>query len=576
MRRTSLLALLVLTGFAPADATAQSRCPKGASCQTVTVPLDRSGAVAGTVGLRVAVRKARSAKGAPVMVLAGGPGQANVANWGGWVWDLGAKVMAERDVIAFDPRGTGRSGALNCPAMQRTVIPRDTAAAEACAVRLGERRRFYTTIDQAEDIEAVRAQLGVDKLTLYGISYGTKVAQTYARLHPDRVESLVLDSIVDADGMSALSQEILGAMPRVLGDDLDLVTELVNSVRTKPAVGVAIDERGKRHRTTAYPASIFDVLLAADFNPAARQVLPSAIEAVQNGDPAPLMRIIRSAQQTERLPPRASIFSAGLYAATSCQEIAFPWSPDAPPSERIRTAREAAAKAPSLAPFNADDVLTLDWVPLCLRWPNTPGPRPLPAAMPDVPALLLSGRADLRTPVEEARKVQGQLPRSRLLTIHGVGHSVVGTDPRRCARRALRAFLRGTAVPRTCPRAKTGYEGGAPVPPRSINRLRPLDAPGRAGRTVRAIVDTIQDSFLALQLSPTGDAAGGLRAGYVRYHPRELIRLHGYEYVPGVRVTIRGRRVTVTGRSAARGTLRLTGGRLVGTLGGRRVSARLY
>jgi hypothetical protein len=93
---------------------------------------------------------------------------------------------------------------------------------------------------------------------------------------------------------------------------------------------------------------------------------------------------------------------------------------------------------------------------------------------------------------------------------------------------------------------------------------------------MRAVVLTVRDSLLSLQLSPSGEAAGGLRAGFVRYHPRELVRLHGYEYVPGVRVSSRERRITVRGRAAARGTLTLIGGRrVVGTLGGQRVNARL-
>lgn len=551
MRRTPLLALLLLTGLAPADATAKTSCPKPAACRTVTVPLDRTGNVAGTVRLRVAVLRARSAKRAPVFVLSGGPGQASADGLRGWVSDLGRTVVGERGLIAFDARGTGRSGAINCPEMQRSIAPRDTAAAEACAKRLGERRRFYTTIDQAEDIEAVRAALRVPKLALYGISYGTKAALTYARLHPDRVESLALDSIVAAEGSSALSQEILGAMPRVLGKQLATVTDLVDRLRPAPAVGVAIDARGHRHRTTAYPAAIFDILLAADFNPVLRDALPAAITAVKAGDPALLMRLVHNAQEGERLPVRASQFSAGLYAATSCEEIAFPWAPDAPFADRAAAAKAAAAQSPNLAPFNADDVLTLDWIPLCLRWPLTPGPRALPAATPDVPALLINGSEDLRTPLEEARKVQAQLPRARLLSVPGVGHSVIGTDPSGCARRALRAFLRARSVPSRCPRARSGYESGVAVPPRRFS-----------GRLSDAVFRTLLDAELGLALSPTGEVAGGLRGGTVRYSDGPLHRLRDYEYVPGIRLTTRGSLIRVAGPGRKRSTFSVRNNRL--------------
>jgi pimeloyl-ACP methyl ester carboxylesterase len=572
MRRTLLLALLLLTGATlPADAFAQASCPKGLSCRTVTVPLDRSGTVGGTIGLRVGRLRASRPQGAPVVALSGGPGQAALASVNGFAADLGSTVLRQRDLIAFDTRGTGRSGAINCPEMQRAAAPRDTTAAEKCAAKLGDSRRFFTTIDVAEDIEAVREALGVEKISLYGISYGTKVALTYARLHPDRVESLVLDSVVPAEGASALSQEILGAMPRVLGEEgVDQIARLVNTIRTSPAVGPAVDPRGNRHRITAYPASIFDVLLAGDFNPVLRQALPPAIRAVRAGDPAPLMRLILNAQEGERLPPRPAIFSAGLYAATSCEEIAFPWAPTVTsPQERARLALQAAQRAPVQTPFSAADILTLDWIALCLRWPTTPGPRALPAATPDVPALLLNGREDVRTPLEDARRVQAQLPRSRLLSIAGVGHSVIGSDPSGCARRALRAFLRGREVPTRCPRARTGYERARiPVPPLRLRGSEP-------GRTLRAVGLTLQDAVLALDISPTGEAAGGLRHGIVRFSRGPLLRLRAYEYVPGIRVTTRGRVIRVFGPRAADGRLVLNGKRLTGRLGGQPVNVTL-
>lgn len=573
MRRMPLLALLLLTGaMLPAAASAQDRCPDRASCRTVTVPLDRSGNVAGTIGLRVARLQARSATRTPVLALSGGPGQASRGSLLGFAEDLGSTVLRQRDLIAFDARGTGYSGALDCPEMQRTQVPRDTAAAEACAARLGEQRRFYTTIDQAEDIEEVRAALGAEKLVLYGISYGTKAALTYARLHPDRVEGLILDSVVSAEGASALSQEILGAMPRVLGASrLAQIGTLVDRVRTTPAVGVAIDRRGKRHRTTAYPAAIFDILLAGDFNPVIRKVLPSAIRAVEAGDPALLMRLVHNAQASEAQSTRRTVFSAGLYAATSCEEIAFPWAPDTPMQERLQRAREAAAQAPALAPFKAEDILTLDWIPLCLRWPLTPGPRPLPAATPDVPALLINGAEDLRTPLEEARQVKAQLPQARLLSVRGVGHSVVGSDPSRCARRALRAFLLAKTIPSRCPRATTFYDDNdIPVPPRSFATVRRRVGGSRVDATLASVGLTIADSLLALDLSPTGFAAGGLRRGTVRWVEDDA-RLSSYEYVPGVIVTTRGQRIIVSGSKAARGVLTFRGGRFRGRLGGRRI-----
>ena len=81
---------------------------------------------------------------------------------------------------------------------------------------LGAARNFYRSIDSAEDIEALRVAGGYRKLVLYGVSYGTRVALTYAARYPDRVAGLVLDSVVPLDGPDVWSRPSFAALPRVL------------------------------------------------------------------------------------------------------------------------------------------------------------------------------------------------------------------------------------------------------------------------------------------------------------------------------------------------------------------------
>lgn len=529
--------------LAVALAVAAAACPGGADCRTVSVPLDRSGRVPGTVRLAVARLGPRKPRRPPVFALSGGPGQGARDFINVYAVELGHRIVGERGVVAFDSRGSGESGVIDCPAMQRVVVPRDGDAAAACAAQLGERRRFYTAVDHAEDIEAVRAALKLPKISLFGVSYGTKVALVYARLYPHRVDRLALDSVVPAEGASALSQEILAAMPRVLGSRLPAITELVSRLRAVPVTGTAYDGRGRARRTRVDPNAIFDILLEADLNPVLRQALPAAV-----GDDASLLRLAHAARQSARTPRRAKEFSAGLYATASCEEIAFPWDATAPPDLRLQQARDASARAPVKAPFGAEDIPGLDWISLCLKWPVTPGPRPLPPP-PDVPALLLSGQGDLRTPLEDARKVAAQLPRARLVSFRGVGHSVLGTSS--CAQHHLRAFLRARRSRRTCPRQRTGWERGVRRPPLTLRGAEPR-------RTLRAVDMTLEDAELALALSPSGEHAGGLRGGRVTYASDGRHRLRGYEYLPGIRVTTSGDRFRVSGPNARamRGRLR--------------------
>ncbi len=56
--------------------------------------------------------------------------------------------------------------------------------------------RFYTTTDAIADLEAVRQTLGAPSFDLVGVSYGTRVAQQYARAYPKAVRSMVLDGVV--------------------------------------------------------------------------------------------------------------------------------------------------------------------------------------------------------------------------------------------------------------------------------------------------------------------------------------------------------------------------------------------
>ena len=147
-----------------------------------------------------------------VVALAGGPGQA---------------ALPARDRVRRDPRPRAR---------RRATCSSSTSAAPAARARCAARRfergiasiadgarrrartssarraRFFRTLDSVADIEALRVEAGYEKLVLYGVSYGTKVALDYAAAYPARVEALVLDSVVPPEGRTSLQRSTFAAI----------------------------------------------------------------------------------------------------------------------------------------------------------------------------------------------------------------------------------------------------------------------------------------------------------------------------------------------------------------------------
>src|SRR5215207_4786137 len=160
------LAVAVLACIVSTSATAAplDRCTSAARdrtlCGRVTVPLDRSGAVPGAIALRVKALPPATGgtAGAPVMAIAGGPGQAAVPLLDAFSSAL-RPLLRTRELILFDQRGTGGSGRLRCAALTTAGRGSLASAIGRCATELGARRSAYTTAASVEDVEAVRSAL---------------------------------------------------------------------------------------------------------------------------------------------------------------------------------------------------------------------------------------------------------------------------------------------------------------------------------------------------------------------------------------------------------------------------------
>jgi hypothetical protein len=203
-----------------------------------------------------------------------------------------------------------------------------------------------------------------------------------------------------------------------------------------------------------------------------------------------------------------------------------------------------------------------------------------------VPTLILSGAQDLRTPTSGALKVAARIPGASVEVVPFTGHSVIGSDLTGCAAKALASFFAGTAV-EPCTGAKDVL-APTPVTPRRLSSIHaPSGLPGRAGRTLVAVLDTLVDlnqqviaaTLQADQALPSGASFGGLHGGYARLS-RAAAVLHDLSFVAGVRLSAAFRvshghldpaTIRIGGPAAAAGTVRLgsTSRRVSGTLEGR-------
>ena len=583
----------LVTGPAANARSAACGPTPGLVCSTVVVPLDRAGLVPGSIALHIEVLPPGGPSRGTIFLVAGGPGQGSAHVFG--LGNPGAAglfrfLFPSYTLVAYDDRGTGESGLLDCPLLQTaTSADQQQTQAAACATIIGPQRDFYSTAQHAEDMDAVRQSLGVDKIALFGVSYGTKLSLAYALAHPDHVERMVLDSVLPPELPDPYSADVLRALPATLNGfcsdggcraatpnfAADVVA-LANRYAAKPLVGSVLDANGKRVSQRVDGIELLSTILDADLNPGIAAELPAAMRAARLGNTRPLLRLARLHDLSNASP--AIELSSALYAATVCRDGPFPWSPDTPIAQRPALYQSAVAALPagSFGPFgtwaarfgNAD---------FCLKWPSPSGGAALGAGpLPNVPVLALSGGFDMRTPTGSAVSIVSRFPQGHLVVVPGVGHSVTTADPSGCAANAVRAwFANGTAPPSTCPRGK-------PLIP-TLGALPAANQPAHIGplATYAIAAKTLREAE-AIWISAQEKPLPGVYSGRLVPAARSFTLVR-YSIAPGVELsgTIRltnsdlpllfAGTVKVTGARAAIGILGLNGKSLSGSLGGRLV-----
>jgi pimeloyl-ACP methyl ester carboxylesterase len=196
-----------------------------ARCGTLEVPENWDVPGARKIALNVVVVPAIEPSGlSPLFDLAGGPGAA-ATNGAAYFLTEGSAVRARRDVVLVDQRGTGASAPLRCPELENAspllrMYPPEKV--RACRDELSRNHDLsqYTTAASVRDMEAVREAIGAKTIDLFGMSYGTKLAQAYVRAHPDRVRTATLMGVAPMDLKTPLShaRNAEAALRRIFND----------------------------------------------------------------------------------------------------------------------------------------------------------------------------------------------------------------------------------------------------------------------------------------------------------------------------------------------------------------------
>jgi pimeloyl-ACP methyl ester carboxylesterase len=417
--------------------------PVEARCGTLEVFENRETKSGRKIALNIAVIPSVSAnpQADPVVFFAGGPGQAAV-KLGHIALYILQKARREREIILVDQRGTGKSNALDCndknknlSLAEKLVDPDSTKQMQECLQKLDASPEHYTTPNAVADLEAVRAALGYDKLNLFGVSYGTRMALSYLRAHPQHVRSMVLDGVAPTAIKLPLhfGRDTLGALQRTIDDcmknpdckkaapDLGQDVMQISTALEKSPAKITLNNPATNEKTELvmdqriFASSLRSILYRASYG----SLLPITIGEAKKGNFAPLI-----AQTTAFSADLEDGMSLGMFMSVICAE-------DVPMIGKD----EIQGLANPL--FKADMFNSL--LKTCAIWPKGKiAPEHAQPVASDVPVLLLSGALDPATPPVWGALAAKTLTRSKHIVAENLSHSV---SPHGCFPRLMADFF---------------------------------------------------------------------------------------------------------------------------------------
>ncbi|MFC7100881.1 alpha/beta fold hydrolase [Nonomuraea rubra] len=427
-------------------------------CGRLAVPIDWSKPDGPKVDLALARRKATdpSARIGSLLINPGGPGNSGV---NGMFRPAGfsAEVQRHFDIVGYDPRGVARSGSVTCSASVYNEMPSPIMTSQDdydkwisfnkrlhadCRKRTGPLYDHLDSLNVARDMDAIRAALGDDKLTSYGVSYGTLAQQMYAELFPDRIRAMVLDGSMD-HSLDAKAFQVSEAAAVQDGFDefvawCERDTGCVLHGRDVRALWQGLLEKASRGElywpgVTGRPVSAHNLRwLGVILNEAPDWRLEAQVLNALDGGPVP---------DNMPGPPGNGPVSgntAELPTAILCSDFDL----------SLRDYDEYAdvmSGAGAAAPDMRYNPMPMGDMPICQGHPVT-NPQHRLEYKGSAPLLVSTSMHDPSTPYEWSANVAEQLgSKATLFTYEGWGHGIYGKTP--CITTAMDGYLISLTVP---------------------------------------------------------------------------------------------------------------------------------
>lgn len=478
--------------FEPSECSFETPPGQRVDCGYVIVPENRYGDVSKTIRLAVAVYRGSDYAAFPIVYLQGGPGQATVELMSeNFDWSI-SSFVGKQDFILLDQRGMGLSEPkLDCPNVDEVYeaeasgeVPaeekeaRYLAAFTECRDKLvadGANLSSYNTMENAADVKDVVIALGYEKATLFGVSYGTRLAQVVMRENPEVVYSALLDSVLPIDAKvynesSAVAQTSLDTLyagceideecrqsyPDLEGD----LQEIVDRLDAVPLETNIFGYRENDYSRSVNGVDFMSSVLWAMRVPDLLDILPQAIGRANEGETNVLSFILS-------LPVGAvSDIDTGAYLSINCREQVYASTP-----------KEVSE---DLASYPNTEAVGLSWVygepnfifDLCDTW-QVEGIRPgeNEAVSSDIPTLLMAGEYDSTTPPFWAEQVAENLSNATYIEFPAQGHGVAFSQDSTCPQEIAKSFFSdpAAALDTSCsiampsPDFSTPYMGEPPI-----------------------------------------------------------------------------------------------------------------